>query len=109
MKRALNNTKRELEQELGMDEIRQEIRNAEVMEKLESIKKTSSPSLSELADKIEESAQLSMDASTPIDASSSGNEEAIADSSDSTETAETLDTISEPGQKSTKENAPKDK
>jgi len=41
-KRSWQNTRRELEQELGMDEIRREIHNAQILENIEKTKKLSS-------------------------------------------------------------------
>lgn len=38
-KRSWQNTRRELEQELGMDEIRREIHNAQILENIEKTKK----------------------------------------------------------------------
>ena len=41
IKRMINNTKNEIEQQIGMDEIRRELHNEEVLESLNSIKKHS--------------------------------------------------------------------
>lgn len=49
-KRAWQSTRRELEQELGMDEIRREIHNAQIMEDLEKLKNKSQG----YADQVEE-------------------------------------------------------
>lgn len=53
VKRALNNTRRDLEQELGMDEIRREIHNAQIMEDLELIKSKTQEAAKTLTSDIE--------------------------------------------------------
>lgn len=64
VKRSWNNTRRELEQELGMDEIRREIHNAQVMEDLERLKAKTQSAAEDFNKSIEESEALSEDAST---------------------------------------------
>lgn len=64
VKRSWNSTRRELEQELGMDEIRREIHNAQVLEDLERLKTKTKDAAAELSKEIEESNALSEDAST---------------------------------------------
>lgn len=64
VKRSWNSTRRELEQELGMDEIRREIHNAQVMEDLERLKAKTQSAAEDLTKRIEESEALSEDAST---------------------------------------------
>lgn len=53
VKRSLNNTRRDLEQELGMDEIRREIHNAQIMEDLEVIKNKTQEAAKKLTSDIE--------------------------------------------------------
>ena len=74
-KRSLNKTKRELEQELGMEEIREEIRKAAALEHLEALKSKSAET-NRIPDKddpskAQESEQLSESASDGFSSTSS--------------------------------------
>ena len=86
VKRSWNNTRRELEQELGMDEIRREIHNAQVMENLERLKNKTETSAKEIAKGVEESIALSKDAA---DTSSPDPENQDNDETDSDDSADT--------------------
>jgi len=64
VKRSWNNTRRELEQELGMDDIRREIHNAQVMEDLERLKEKTKKSVEDITKDVEESIAMSKDAAS---------------------------------------------
>jgi len=51
-KNMWNNTRRDLEKELGVDEIRREIRNAQIMENLEALKNKANDAKKELTNSI---------------------------------------------------------
>ena len=51
-RRSWQNTRRELEQELGMDEIRREIHNAQVLENIEKVKAAGSQTQQDLNNNI---------------------------------------------------------
>ncbi len=53
-KRMLNNTRTELEQQLGVDEIRREIHNEEVLASLEALKKQGKLAVDETQDQVEQ-------------------------------------------------------
>ena len=80
IKRSWNKTRRELEQELGMDDIRREIHNAQVLEDLERIKDKTQATTKEISEGVEESIALSKDASSQA---SSNKKSTASDSSDS--------------------------
>ena len=102
LKRSINKTKNDLEQELGINEIRQEIRNAEVMERLEKLKnnpKLVAEDLMEGSDESKESEQLSDDAAETANSLGSDElaleeeeahkaNEAISSETESTDTVE---------------------
>ena len=60
VKHSWNSTRRELEQELGLDDLRREIHNAQVMKDIERIKEKTK----ELSKDVEESIALSKDAAS---------------------------------------------
>ena len=56
-KHTWNNTRRDLEKELGMDEIRREIHNAQMLENLEAIKNTANETKNQIANTLNGSAE----------------------------------------------------
>lgn len=86
VKRSWNNTRRELEQELGMDEIRREIHNAQVIENLDRLKNKTGTSVKEITKGVEESIALSKDAAADTSASDHKSQGSASDSSDSADT-----------------------